>query len=297
MAVPAVKNLFRPILEIAAEAGGIFPYKQLFEKLTVRLSLTEADLAELVPSKSLSKVKNRTYVAAYHLKRSNLLTTEGGEGVKITPEGLAFLDNHQGDIERSDLTKLAAAQGEGFDLVDPIPDASDEIAPDEQIAISHQQHHEMLSDQILDSMKSLEPAGFERLVVGLLAKMGYGDGQVTGKSGDQGIDGILDEDTLGLEKVYIQAKRYDTSQVGEPEIRNFSGSLVAQGATKGVFITTSTFSTTARQTAQSISMGNQFIRLVDGRELAELMIRHGVGVVTEITYEVKKLDANYFAEV
>ena len=127
--------------------------------------------------------------------------------------------------------------------------------------------------------------------------MGYGDGRVVGRSGDQGIDGILNQDTLGLEKVYVQAKRFDNAQVGEPEIRNFSGSLDPYGATKGVFITTSRFSSTAQQTAENISRGGKFIRLIDGEELAKLMISHGVGVVTEITYEVKKLDANYFAEV
>ena len=99
-----------------------------------------------------------------------------------------------------------------------------------------------------------------------------------------------------MTKVYVQAKRHTGSQVGEPDIRNFSGSLVKQGATKGVFITTSAFSMTAEQTAQAMSLSNQFIRLIDGQEPAELMIKHGVGVVTEITYAVKKLDANYFSD-
>ena len=143
------------------------------------------------------------------------------------------------------------------------------------------------------SVKSVSP---ERAIgCRLLVKMGYGQGETVGRSGDGGIDGIIDQDALGLEKVYIQAKRWG-SQVGEPEIRNFSGSLDPYGATKGVFITTSTFSSTARQTAQNISAGNKLIRLVDGDELARLMIRYGVGVVTETTYEVKKLDENYFAE-
>ena len=140
------------------------------------------------------------------------------------------------------------------------------------------------------------PAQFERLVVNLLEQMGYGEGKVVGRSGDGGIDGIISQDALGLEKVFVQAKRYTAGSVGEPEIRNFSGSLDAQGASKGVFITTSTFSSTARQTAQTISAGNKFIRLVDGTELTQLMIRHGVGVVTERTYEIKKLDENYFTE-
>ena len=134
------------------------------------------------------------------------------------------------------------------------------------------------------------------MVVEFLSKMGYGTGRVVGRSGDQGVDGILNQDKLGLEKVFTQAKRHTSGQVGEPEVRNFSGSLVAQGATKGVFITTSSFSPTARQTAESISMGTQVIRLIDGRELAALMIENDVGVVTQMTYAVKAVDANYFAD-
>ena len=164
------------------------------------------------------------------------------------------------------------------------------------MAISHGQHLDRLSDEILDSIKGVTPAGFERLVVELLSSMGYGDGRVVGRSGDQGIDGILKQDKLGLEKVYVQAKRHTSDQVGEPDIRNFSGSLVAQRATKGVFITTSSFSPSALQTAEAISMGTQFIRLIDGPELATLMIETGVGVVTEMTFAVKKLDANYFSD-
>ena len=125
--------------------------------------------------------------------------------------------------------------------------------------------------------------------------MRYGTGEAVGGSGDGGIDGVINQDPLGLEKVYLQAKRW-ANQVGEPEIRNFSGSLDARGAAKGVFITTSNFSGTARQTAETISAGSKFIRLIDGSELARLMIEHGVGVVTEFTYKLKKLDENYFSE-
>ena len=133
------------------------------------------------------------------------------------------------------------------------------------------------------------------MVVRLLEEMEYGEGQSVGGSGDGGIDGIINQDPLGLEKVYIQAKRWQ-NQVGEPEIRNFSGSLEVRGANKGVFITSSSFSSTARNAAGRISAGSKFIRLIDGRELACLVIAHNVGVITEITYDVKKLDENYFAE-
>ncbi len=163
------------------------------------------------------------------------------------------------------------------------------------MAQGDQQLRERLADELLENIMKLTPGRFEQLVVNLLEKMGYGEGQTVGRSGDGGIDGIIDQDPLGLEKVYIQAKRW-SSQVGDPEIRNFSGSLDAKGAAKGVFITTSTFSSTAKETTRNISAGNKLIRLIDGQELAALMVQHGVGVVTVSTYEVKKMDENYFAE-
>ena len=160
---------------------------------------------------------------------------------------------------------------------------------------SARQMREKLADELLESVTALSPERFEHLVVTLLEKMGYGKGQQVGGSGDGGIDGIINQDPLGLEKVYIQAKRW-ANQIGEPEIRNFSGSLDAKGAAKGVFITNSTFSSTATRTATNISAGPKFLRLIDGRELADLMIEHSVGVVTGRTYEVKRVDENYFAE-
>lgn len=163
------------------------------------------------------------------------------------------------------------------------------------MAQSDRQLRAKLADELLESIMKLTPDRFEQLVINLLEKMGYGKGEAVGRSGDGGIDGVINQDPLGLEKVYIQAKRW-SSQVGEPEIRNFSGSLDAKGARKGVFITTSTFSSTAERTARNISAGSKFIRMIDGRELAALMVRHGVGVVTVSTYEIKKMDENYFAE-
>lgn len=297
MAVPSQYELYRPILEVADASAEGLSRKELRDELTARFHWTDEDLAEMVPSGAQAKIDNRMNWAIYRLKSAELLDYPSQGSIQITPAGKTFLGEHSGVIRGSLLRRMRTEVDADSNESRPVSDDSGEVAPDEQVARSHQQHQEMLADEILDKLKSIAPAGFERLVVALLSKMGYGDGRVTGKSGDQGIDGILDEDTLGLEKVYVQAKRYDNAQVGEPEIRNFSGSLDRQGAIKGVFITTSTFSPMARQAARDISMGSKFIRLIDGRELAELMIRHGVGVVTEITYAVKKLDANYFAEV
>lgn len=296
MAVPILDELHRPVLEIANASAKRLTRKEFLERLTVVFSLTDTDLQEMVPSGGQSRMENRTNWAMTDLKKAGMINNPQRNQWEITQTGRDLLANQQGIIKLVDLQKLWPESQESTAVPATNTLGSVDITPDEQMAKSHAQHQNMLSDEILDSVKGVTPSGFEHLVVELLSRMGYGDGRVVGHSGDQGIDGFLNQDTLGLEKVYVQAKRHTSSQVGEPDIRNFSGSLVAQGATKGVFITTSTFSLTARQTAQAISLGNQFIRLIDGSELAELMIKHGVGVVTEMTYEVKKLDANYFAD-
>ena len=159
-----------------------------------------------------------------------------------------------------------------------------------------------LETDLIDILTHTTPNHFEHTVLDLLNKMGYGHARHTGRSGDGGIDGIIEHDDLGLYSVYVQAKRW-TRQVGEPEVRSFSGSLDPRGATKGILITTSDFSESARCTAESISAGNKHIRLIDGRELAQLMIRHSVGVTTETPHHAPKnvtpysdtgLDENYF---
>ena len=159
-----------------------------------------------------------------------------------------------------------------------------------------------LATDLLDNLTHIPPSSFEHTVLDLLENMGYGRARHIGRSGDGGIDGIIDQDTLGLDSVYVQAKRW-TSQVGEPEIRSFSGSLDPHGATRGILITTSGFSERARRTAEAISTGSKHIRLVDGRELTQLMIDHSVGVTTDTPHHARKnvtpysdtgLDENYF---
>ena len=300
MAVPTQAELHRPILEIGAESRQSLTQKEVVARLTTRFSLTEDDLQEMVPSGGQTRVANKTAWATSYLKRAGLLIYPEPKHLQITHQGLEFLANHQGPIRSRDLRQLiedASRGSDGDKTAETLSADLEDISPDEQMAKIYQLQQDQLADDILDSMKNISPAGFERLVVRLLEMMGYGGGKPVGVSGDRGIDGILNQDTLGLEKIYVQAKRYDNATVGEPEIRNFAGSLDGQGATKGVFITTATFAQRARQTAENISMGNKSIILIDGRQLAQLMIRHGVGVVTEITYEIKTLDANYFAEV
>ena len=303
MAVPQKKDLYRPILEIAAEAQNSLRRGEMVDSLIRRLGLTEADLGDKIASGS-SRFYDRAGWAMIDLQHAGFLSVPQRGYRQITDAGRRLLQTHDGPITDHQLKQFRSrlpqsgsdANGTTNVMVSDATDSIQDATPSELIEQNYRQIQDKLADEMLESVMAVSPDRFEQLVIDLLVKMGYGQGQGVGRSGDGGIDGIIDQDALGLEKVYVQAKRYTSGSVGEPEIRNFAGSLDAKGANKGVFITTSTFSSTARQTAQIISAGNKLIRLVDGNELAQLMIRHGVGVVTEYTYEIKKLDENYFAD-
>ena len=302
MAVPSQKDLRKPVLEIANGAEGDIISNRYIEQAALKcFPLTENELQETV-STGQTKFENRVGWALSYLKKAGLLQSPSRGHFQITPQGkdlLATGADHLLSLPWNDLDAVRQSGGDADEsdtaANDDVGTDSEDSTPDEQIAVLYRELNERLAEELLESVKRVSPASFERLVVNLLEKMGYGQGQTVGRSGDGGIDGIINQDALGLEKVYIQAKRWE-SQVGEPEIRNFSGSLEAKGASKGVFITSSSFGPRARETARFISAGNKFIRLIDGEELARLMINHGVGVVSEIIYDVKKLDENYFAE-
>ena len=276
--------------------------REIVDALMRRLELTDADLGDRIAS-GASRFHDRAGWAMLDLQHTGFLHIPQRGYKQITDDGRRFLETHDGPITDYQLKQIRSALPQSQDdsnraATPAVSDATGndpDATPSELMERNFGQLQGKLAGEILESVLSVSPDRFEQLVVDLLVKMGYGRGETVGRSGDGGIDGIINQDALGLEKVYVQAKRW-ANQVGEPEIRNFSGSLDAKGATKGVFITTSTFSGTAHQTAQTISAGNKFIRLVAGNELAQLMIRHGVGVVTEYTYEIKKLDENYFAE-
>ena len=303
MAVPSQRELHRPILEIADGAKeDVVPKQYIREKVIERFSLTDDDVLEKVPSGGQTRLENRVSWALSYLKKAGFLQSPSRGHIQITPQGKEQLTTGADDLRSLRWKNLDAVRQGGDDADSPNTAANDEVGiasedstPDEQIAVLYQELSDRLAEELLERVKRVSPADFERLVARLLEKMGYGRGETVGRSGDGGIDGIINQDALGLEKMYIQAKRWQ-SQVGEPEIRNFSGSLEAKGANKGVFITSSSFGPKACETARFISAGNKFIRLIDGEELARLMINHGVGVVSEIIYDVKKLDENYFAE-
>ena len=305
MAVPPQGELHRPLLEIASETNKELHKTQYVEALTKRLSLTPEDLVEMVPSGQQTRIVNRVDWGLYYLEKAGLLERPYSAHYQITIAGHDYLKSHSGKITTSQLKKLATQRklgGAGSPpRVPPNLTATastpndDDASPQDKIDDGCRELRDKLVDDLLDRVSHISPESFERLVVDLLQKMGYGKGQAVGRSGDGGIDGIINQDALGLEKVYMQAKRWQ-SQVGEPEIRNFSGSLDAKGASKGVFVTTSTFSASATQTAKTISAGSKFIRLIDGPELAKLMLNYDVGVITTYTYKIQALDENYFSE-
>ena len=294
------KQLRRPILEVLADAKKDVISKQYIrESLCQLFSLADDDLLEKIPSGGITKFEDRLSLGIYYLKKAGLLQSPARACFQITTRGREFLKG-TGDLNDRELRRLIA-ENEGQPLVEEDVDALGTVddvgtrTPYEQIDVLYLELENRLAEELLERVKQVSPDSFERLVVSLLERMGYGEGKAVGRSGDGGIDGIINQDALGLEKVFIQAKRWK-NQVGEPEIRNFAGSLEAKGASKGVFITTSSFAPKARETVRYISAGNKFIRLIDGEELARLMINNCVGVVSEITYDVKKLDENYFAE-
>ena len=274
MAVPTPKELRDPVLELVSKSENGLTYPQLTDAVDEHFSLSEEDRQQLLPGYQRTVLVQNLYIVVTLLRKRGLLLP--ADGSKVIRSG----------------GETPAIAAEADDLGD--------MSPEQRMSLGYGEHFETLLEEVLESVRGINPTAFERLVVNLLEEMGYGYGQQVGRSGDGGIDGVISQDTLGLEKIFIQAKRWDDkvgSRVGGRVVNEFAGALLAHGATKGVLITTSTFSGAAKEAAQKVAQGIQSLRLIDGRELAELMIRHGVGVVTEITYAVKKLDANYFAEV
>ena len=312
MATPAQSQLYRPILEIALEAIGnsALSHRNFSEALIVSLSLTERDLEPRLRSGSTRFDKNMRW-AVYNLKVAGLMETEKRGVYKITEAGRKFLIDHAGGITQNTLSELQAklilANDEDATSQAPLSDDSkntlsdDDATPDEMIEKSHRQLQRQLTDEMLDTLKGLSksPDQFEQVVVDLLSRMGYGEGRRIGQSGDGGVDGVIYQDPLELDvekQIYVQAKCWNDAPVRVEDIRGFSGSLGSKQASKGVFITTSRFTADARQAATDALRDSKKIVLIEGTNLAKLMIRYNVGVVPETTYVIKKLDENYFAE-
>lgn len=295
MPIPTFQEILRPWLELASD-GQEHALQEVIGTLSERMALTDEERAEMLPSGFQGKFTNRVAWAATHLQKAQALDRVGRGRYRITDRGRSLLAE-QGPITTARLMLFLEYQefkARGKDAA-PIVSVLDDVTPAEAIDAAIQSVRGAVATELPDRIKASPPDFFERLVVELLLTMGYGGsrrdaGQAVGKSGDGGIDGVIKEDRLGLDAVYIQAKRWEGS-VGASVVREFAGTLDFHKASKGVLITTSSFTADAKAFIQSI--GKRIV-LMDGGMLAELMIDNEVGVVTESTYRHVRVDQGFF---
>ncbi|ELC8425092.1 restriction endonuclease [Clostridium perfringens] len=304
MAIPTYEQIMLPMLELLKDEN-TYNNKECVEKLSEKLNLTEEEVRELLPSGRKRVFYNRVNWAKTYLKRAGLVEAPRRGEVKITQLGLELLQENPVEIRSRDLLRYSSfndfinTTNRRENNTENRENLINERTPFEEIAIAFEELKNSLADEILEKIKSCSFEFFEKSVIELLIKMGYGGsreeaGRATKRTGDEGIDGIINEDRLGLDSIYIQAKRWRDTVVGRPEIQKFSGALDTPGANKGVFITTSKFSREAREYVENIN--TKKIILIDGMQLAQYMIDFNIGVSTEIVYEVKRIDSDYFIE-
>lgn len=300
MAIPDYQTLMLPLLKILSN-GDELHFSPLVEVLSDTFSLSEVERKNLLPSGTMTTINSRAGWARTYLKKAGLIEQPKRGYVKITSRGLSVLDKNLQKIDVKFLEQFPEFiefrdAGKTEVEAQTISTVSD-TTPEESIENAFVKLNSQLSADLLEIIKSSSPSFFEKLVVALLLAMGYGGsrveaGRAIGQSGDGGIDGIIDEDKLGLDSIYIQAKRWEGT-VGRPEIQKFVGALQGNRAHKGVFITTSDFSKEAQEYVKNI---NNKVVLINGFTLARLMIENDVGVSTVSTYKVKKIDSDYFVD-
>lgn len=304
MPIPDYQTFMLPVLRYAAtQDDKDFPMRELLGAMAKEFKLSEDDLHELLPSGTSTTFGSRVGWACTYLKKAGLLSAPKRGYIKISTRGREVLSKKPAKVDVNFLRRFpefvafhsAKAVKESKTISD---DLASNQTPQEQIETSYRELRAALASELLEKLKQTTPTFFERLVVELLVRMGYGGslkdaGKAIGKAGDEGIDGIIKEDKLGLDTIYIQAKRWKDNPVGRPAIQQFAGALAGQGAHKGIFITTSTFTDDAKAFINKV---NSKIVLIDGDELANLMIDYGIGVATTVSYEVKRIDSDYFLE-
>lgn len=300
MSIPTYQHIMLPLLQFARD-GQEHALWEAIDALKEYFQLTPEERQELLPSGAQPIFHSRVSWANTYLKKAGLIESPRRGYFIITSRGIEVLNQNPTNIDNKFLSNfpefVGFHQGKNKAIPAPADEESDVNTPQESINIAFKKIREQIEIELLEGVMSCSPAFFERLVVDLLVKMGYGGsradaGQAIGKSGDGGIDGTIDEDKLGLDVVYIQAKRWE-GVVGRPEIQKFAGALQGQKANKGVFITTSSFTNDAKNYVSVISSK---IVLIDGKHLAQLMFDYNIGVSMVETYEVKKVDSDYFVE-
>ena len=302
--IPKYEEIMLPYLEFLAD-GKEYGLSETHDALAELFNLPDEELRELLPSGRQKIFRNRVGWAGTYLKKAGLLTSPKRAHFRISEKGLSLLKEKPTEITAKLLTRyddfvefqsIKKVKKDKSDLVQSSIDVAAQ-SPEESLEYAYQKLHSELSIELLNLIKSCSPDFFEKLVIDLLIKMGYGGsrreaGQAMGKSGDGGIDGIINEDKLGLDVIYLQAKRWENT-VPVKEIRDFTGALASKKAKKGIFITTSSFPNSVYEFVTQVEYK---IILIDGERLAELMIEHGVGLSTINTYNVKTIDSDYFEE-
>ncbi len=303
--IPDYQTLMLPLLKLVSDKQE-HKYRDLIEKLALEFQITDEERKELLASGNQAIFDNRVGWAKTYLKKAGLLDSPKRATFVITDLGLATLEKKPDRIDAKYLRQFPsflefqnAGRNDTEMEEDANPQESNEQTPEENLDKAYQRIRKSLASELLNKVVELSPTFFERLVVELLVKMGYGGsikdaGKAIGKSGDEGIDGTIKEDKLGLDIIYIQAKRWKPGNVvGRPELHKFVGALAGQGAKKGIFITTSNFTKEALAYAPK---NETKIVLIDGEQLAQLMIDFNIGCTTQQTYELKKIDSDYFGE-
>ncbi|MDH4129588.1 MAG: restriction endonuclease [Spirochaetota bacterium] len=307
MPIPDYQTIMKPLLEYVKD-GKTYTLKETYEKIADHFYLTEEEKNKLLSSGKKMIYKDRTSWAKTYMKKAGLLEDVKWGHFKITQKGKDLLSENPDKINDDllmryedfrDFKKPNKAEKLN-DVNDVEIDEITEKTPEETLDYSIQKINENVLDDLLETVKSCSPLFFERLVIELLVKMGYGGsmkeaGEVLGKSGDEGIDGIIKEDRLGLDVIYVQAKRWSDKTITSSDIDQFVGALTKKGALKGVFITTSSFTRNAIDNIKE-NKGLQKVILIDGKKLVELMFEHNLGVDIANTYQIKKIDTDYFDE-
>ena len=307
--IPDYQTLMRPVLQIAAT--GEIKVADAIARLAVQQKLTDSERAELLPSGKQAVFANRVHWAKTYLGQAGLLRSTRRGYFEITRKGIEVLQDEKIELNAAYLERFNAFQEfkdrKRSKTSSPLPTEpetpefeGDKSTPDELLNAAYKRINSALTAELLDKFRSTSPAFFENVIVQLFVAMGYGGssdeaGRALGRSGDDGVDGVIDQDTLGVDQIYIQAKRNaEGNNVGAGALRDFFGALSLKKAQKGVFVTTSDFSPSARETAKGL--GSRIV-LIDGKELARLALRFNIGCRVVSALELKRLDEEFFEEI
>jgi restriction system protein len=306
MAIPKYDEMTLPVMRMLAD-GAEHSQSELADKIAEQFKLTPEERAQRLPKVKATYLRHRLGWAGFRLRRAGLADNPRAGTLQITEKGKQFLATNPTQLKRKDFEQFPEwvsfykeirknRRERGMTAPEETDDSADQT-PQERIVAASTELNETLAAELLSRLAAVDPFRFEQIVLDLLVAMGYGGSlkepaAVTRKTGDEGIDGIINEDRLGLDVIYVQAKRWKAN-VGRPDIQGFVGALAGKKANKGIFITTSEFHDNATSYAEGLS---HKVVLIGGRRLAELMIEHNIGVAKGEPYYIKKVDSDYFEE-